>query len=133
MYDGATYFAWLVLAILFFTAVGLIVWLGSLPKKIALKRNHPQVDAINACSWIGLALGGIGWPVAFVWALVNFHGRQVKPNCAPGERDSQQGTDPLTNTESQTVSESKRVTELKQRVEELEQKLQAATNQGDLA
>ena len=56
MYDGFTYFAWLVLAILFLVAVAIIVALGSLPKKIATGRNHPQVDAINACSWIGLAL-----------------------------------------------------------------------------
>ncbi len=70
MYDGATYFAWLVLALLFAVAVGLIVWIGTIPKKIAMKRNHPQVDAINACSWIGLAVGGIGWPIAFVWAFL---------------------------------------------------------------
>ena len=70
MYDGFTYFAWLVLAILFLVTVAIIVGLGSLPKKIAKKRNHPQVDAINAASWIGLALGGIGWPIAFVWAFL---------------------------------------------------------------
>lgn len=70
MYDFATYFAWFVLAVLLFVIVAVIVALGSLPKKIALKRNHPQVEAINAASWIGLALGGIGWPIAFVWAFV---------------------------------------------------------------
>ena len=70
MYDGATYFAWIVIALLFAVAVGLIVWIGTIPKKVAVKRNHPQVDAINACSWIGLAVGGIGWPIAFVWAFL---------------------------------------------------------------
>ena len=70
MYDFATYFAWLVFALLFLALVALVVWLGSLPKKIALKRNHPQVDAINACSWIGLAVAGAGWPIAFVWAFL---------------------------------------------------------------
>ena len=70
MYDVFTYFAWFVLALLFTVVVCAIVWLGSLPKKIALRRNHPQVDAINALSWFGLLLGGVGWVVAFVWALL---------------------------------------------------------------
>ena len=70
MIDLATLFAWFVLALLFCVFVTLIVLLGSLPKKIALKRNHPQVDAVNAASWIGLACGGVGWPIAFVWAFL---------------------------------------------------------------
>ncbi len=70
MYDIATYFAWFVIALLLLVLVVIIVWLGSLPGKIASKRNHPQVDAINACSWIGLAMLGAGWPIAFVWAFL---------------------------------------------------------------
>ncbi len=70
MIDLPTIFAWFVMALLFCVSVTLVVLLGSLPKKIALKRNHPQVDAINAASWIGLACGGIGWPIAFVWAFL---------------------------------------------------------------
>ncbi|TWU30841.1 DUF3302 domain-containing protein [Novipirellula artificiosorum] len=70
MIDAATIFAWFVIAIIFLGVVAMIVFIGSLPKKIALKRNHPQVDAINAASWIGLACGGLGWPIAFVWAFL---------------------------------------------------------------
>ncbi len=70
MIDLVTLFAWFVIALLFCVFVSLVVFLGSLPKKIALKRNHPQVDAVNAASWIGLACGGIGWPIAFVWAFL---------------------------------------------------------------
>lgn len=69
MVDLATMFAWLVMAVIFTTAVGAIVVLGALPGKIAARRNHPQVDAVNAASWVGLALGGFGWPLAFVWAF----------------------------------------------------------------
>ena len=69
MIDGPTYFAWFVLALLFLVAVGVIVWLGSLPGKIAQRRQHPQADAINALSWFGLLMGGLGWVIAFVWAL----------------------------------------------------------------
>ena len=46
-----------------------VVAVGSLPKKIAIQRNHPQVAAINAAGWT-LALGGLGWPIAFVWAFL---------------------------------------------------------------
>ncbi len=70
MMDIPTLIAWLVIALLFCVLVSLVVFLGSLPKRIALKRNHPQVDAINAASWIGLACGGIGWPIALVWAFL---------------------------------------------------------------
>ncbi len=69
MIDGLTIFAWLVLALLFGVFVAAIVAIGSLPKKIASKRNHPQVDAINAASWVGLLMGGVGWLIAFVWAF----------------------------------------------------------------
>jgi len=83
MFDFATYFAWFVLAVLFFVVVAIIVALGSLPKKIATKRNHPQVEAINAASWIGLAAGGIGWLIAFVWAFLRSgpagHSRDAEP------------------------------------------------------
>ena len=45
--------------------------IGSLPARIARRRQHPQVDAINAMAWLGLILtGGIGWGLALVWALV---------------------------------------------------------------
>jgi len=72
MIDVAMVFAWIVLGILLLTIIAAIVILGSLPYKIALARNHPHASAINAASWVGLALGGIGWPVAFVWAFIPF-------------------------------------------------------------
>ena len=54
-------------------AATVIVQLGTLPGKIARKRNHPQADAVNAASWIGLALG-IFWPLAFIWAFYSAPG-----------------------------------------------------------
>lgn len=110
MYDGFTYFAWIVLAILFLVTVAIIVTLGSLPKKIALKRNHPQVDAINACSWIGLALAGVGWPIAFVWAFLK---------SGPVGYDSEQPNDSHFSGELE---------QLKMRITELESQLKTETN-----
>ncbi len=69
MSDPLFIMAAVVMTVLFLAVVAAIVYLGSLPGNIAKSRKHPQVDAINAASWIGLALGGIGWPFAFVWAF----------------------------------------------------------------
>ncbi len=110
MYDVFTYFAWFVLATFFLVGVAIIVALGSLPKKIAIKRNHPQVDAINAASWIGLALGGVGWPIAFVWAFLK--------SGPTGYRDDQQ-SDELSGND---------VGQLKRRIAELELQLKTETN-----
>ncbi|MFN3152308.1 DUF3302 domain-containing protein [Bremerella sp.] len=72
--DLASLFALFVMAVLFLVIVAAIVALGSLPGQIAKTRNHPHTDAINVASWIGLAFGGILWPVALVWAFVPFSG-----------------------------------------------------------
>ena len=54
---------------LIIVAAAVIVFLGSLPGKIAQRRGHPWPDAVNAASWIGLATG-IFWPLAFIWAFL---------------------------------------------------------------
>lgn len=74
MIDFATLFAWFVIMILFTVFACAIVVLGSLPGKIAAKRNHPHQEAINVASWIGLLLGGILWPLALVWAFIPLGG-----------------------------------------------------------
>jgi hypothetical protein len=55
-----------------------IVFLGSLPGKIARKRNHPWPDAVNMASWIGLTTG-VFWPVAFIWAFLPVPSSDGKP------------------------------------------------------
>ena len=64
-------FAFLVFAILIAVAVVVIVRLGKLPGQLARKWNHPQAAAINAASWVGIATGGLLWPLAFIWAFMN--------------------------------------------------------------
>ena len=104
MIDAVTIFAWLVMAILLGVTVAVIVFIGSLPGKIAAKRNHPQADAINAASWIGLAVGGVGWVVAFVWAFLK-----------TGPLGSDSGG--IDDTESELVRLRKRVADLEGQLE----------------
>ena len=66
-------FAFVVFAILISVAVVIVVILGQLPGQLARKWDHPQAAAINATSWIGIATGGLLWPVAFIWAFINPH------------------------------------------------------------
>ena len=62
-------FAFVVFAILIAVAVIAVVKLGQLPGQLARKWGHPQASAINATSWIGIATGGLLWPLAFIWAF----------------------------------------------------------------
>jgi hypothetical protein len=63
-------FTFVVFAVLILTGVIIVVSLGTLPGQLARKWGHPQASAISALSWIGIATGGILWPVAFVWAFI---------------------------------------------------------------
>jgi hypothetical protein len=78
-------FAFVVFAILIAVGVIIIVSLGQLPGQLARKWGHPQAAAINATAWIGIATGGLLWPVAFIWAFMSPIVRPVS-----GPRDDQQ-------------------------------------------
>jgi hypothetical protein len=69
-------FAFVVFAVLIFVGVIIVVTLGKLPGQLAHKWNHPQASAINAMSWIGIATGGLLWPVAFIWAFTTPFGKE---------------------------------------------------------
>lgn len=73
-------FAFLVFAVLIFVGVVIIVSLGKLPGQLARKWNHPQAAAINAMSWIGIATGGLLWPIAFIWAFTTQFGTKSAKN-----------------------------------------------------
>lgn len=61
-------FTFIVLAVLLAVAIFFFMKLGELPGKIASKRNHPQVDAITICGWLGVLTLGLLWPIAIIWA-----------------------------------------------------------------
>jgi ABC-type Mn2+/Zn2+ transport system permease subunit len=77
-------FAFVVFAVLIFVGVIIVVSLGKLPGQLARKWDHPQASAINAMSWIGIATGGLLWPIAFIWAFTNQFG--AKPAIIKDDR-----------------------------------------------
>ncbi|MCP1971766.1 MULTISPECIES: DUF3302 domain-containing protein [Bradyrhizobium] len=87
-------FAFVVFAVLIFVGVMIVVNLGKLPGQLTHKWNHPQAGDINAMSWIGIATGGLLWPVAFIWAFTTPFGvKSAKSDLQPHgvERDAGDG------------------------------------------
>jgi len=62
--------AFVVFGVLVVAVVVVVATLGSLPGKIARKRGHPQAAAITVAGWLGLAAGGLLWPLALIWAFL---------------------------------------------------------------
>lgn len=61
-------FTWIVLLIIIATVVGILVFLGLWPGKVAEQRNHPQAEAIQIGSWVALLFGFVLWPLVLIWA-----------------------------------------------------------------
>jgi hypothetical protein len=74
-----------VFAVLILAAMIIVVGLGQLPGQLARKWRHPQAAAIKVASWVGLATGGLLWPLALIWAF-------LKPSSAgsPGLKEDQE-------------------------------------------
>ena len=91
-------FAFVVFAVLIFVGVIIVVNLGKLPGQLARRWNHPQAGAINAMSWVGIATGGLLWPVAFVWAFTKplglNSGKQNAPELLPAGTDARAASRP---------------------------------------
>lgn len=58
----------IILVLLFLLAIWIYVELAKFPGKKARERGHPQADAINVLSWVGLLFGAVPWLIALVWA-----------------------------------------------------------------
>jgi len=60
------------LGLIIFSVVVIVVGIikvHELPKEIALKRGHPQADAIGICALLGLIIFPF-WMVALLWAYM---------------------------------------------------------------
>ena len=82
-------FAFVVFVVLVLVGVIVVVSLGKLPGQLARKWDHPQAAAINAMSWIGIATGGLLWPIAFIWAFTSpFGTKSAIDRQGPAEPDA---------------------------------------------
>jgi uncharacterized membrane protein YfcA len=71
---------WLSIFILFALPPGgiYLFWmLHILPEKAAIKRHHPQKDAIHMLCLLSLVFGGLLWPIAMLWAYLKPMGMRV--------------------------------------------------------
>lgn len=66
----------IILVVLFLLGIAIYVELAKFPGKKAREREHPQADAINVLSWVGLLFGGVPWLIALVWAYTRPLGPQ---------------------------------------------------------
>jgi Protein of unknown function (DUF3302) len=62
-------FAFVVFAVILLAAVIVIVGVGRLPRQLARKWRHPYAPAVNVAGWVGIATGGLLWPLALIWAF----------------------------------------------------------------
>jgi uncharacterized membrane-anchored protein len=73
---GLGIFALIVLLVLVAAMSYAVVWLAMLPGKIAVRRKHPQADAIRVAGWLGI-LTGIVWIIAVIWAYTSVEGKET--------------------------------------------------------
>ncbi|WP_185235952.1 DUF3302 domain-containing protein [Teredinibacter franksiae] len=74
-------FTWIVFLIMISVVVGIIVFMGLWPGRIAKTRQHPQAEAITIGSWVCLLFGGVMWPLMLIWAY-------TKPSTASQQADT---------------------------------------------
>lgn len=59
---------WVVLVVAPIVGLAVFLLLHILPEKIAEKKEHPQVKAIQCLCLLSLVFGGLLWPLAWLWA-----------------------------------------------------------------
>ena len=60
---------WVVLIIAPIVGIAVFLLVHILPEKIAEKKRHPQVQAIQTLCLLSLVFGGMLWPLAWLWAF----------------------------------------------------------------
>jgi len=66
--SGWDYLTFLVIFIIGVAFLALVIFTLGLPGRIAIARNHPDADAVNAMGWVGF-LAVVPWIQAFIWAV----------------------------------------------------------------
>jgi CBS domain containing-hemolysin-like protein len=65
---AADVMTWVVLVVAPVVAIAVFLLIHILPEKIAEKKRHPQVQAIQTLCLLSLVFGGMLWPLAWLWA-----------------------------------------------------------------
>lgn len=65
-------FAIIVLVVAIASGVGIFLIMGIAPGYVARRRGHPWAQAVSVAGWVTLIFGFVLWPVAFIWAYVDF-------------------------------------------------------------
>jgi CBS domain containing-hemolysin-like protein len=108
---------WVVLVVA--PIVGIVVFLliHILPEKIAEKKQHPQVKAIQCLCLLSLVFGGLLWPLAWLWAYtrpVLFRMAYGTDQVAHGHEDT--GAAPGKDDAAELQQLRQRVVELESRI-----------------
>ncbi|MBE1282205.1 MAG: DUF3302 domain-containing protein [Rhodobacteraceae bacterium] len=48
--------------------IGVFVFLGGWPGRVAAKRRHPYQSAVSIGGWVTLIAGGVLFPLVLIWA-----------------------------------------------------------------
>lgn len=65
---GLDYAALGLLGFMAVLAVGLLVFVGGWPGRIATARDHPYRTAVTIGGWVTLIGGGVFFPLVLIWA-----------------------------------------------------------------
>ena len=65
IFDWVTLGIWVVVILVFVYG---IIAIHDIPHSIAVKRNHPHADAIEATGWVSLFMMHALWPFLWIWA-----------------------------------------------------------------
>ncbi|MBO9448797.1 DUF3302 domain-containing protein [Tropicibacter sp. R16_0] len=65
---GLDYVAIGMLLFLASLAIGVFVFLGGWPGRVAAKRRHPYQSAVSIGGWLTLIAGGVLFPLVVMWA-----------------------------------------------------------------
>ncbi|MFG0288005.1 MAG: DUF3302 domain-containing protein [Rhodopirellula sp. JB044] len=93
-------------------AVAVLVGIAALPGRIASKRNHPQVAAVNICGWFGLPTGVL-WVVAIVWAYWDY-------SATPLQCNSGIDSDSVIDSDAGSITQSTHDEQLRRKIDALE-------------
>lgn len=66
--SGLDYAALGVLVFLAAILLGVAVFVGGWPGRIARKRKHPYTSAVSVGGWVSLIAGGVFFPLVLIWA-----------------------------------------------------------------